>query len=151
MSPTILIVDDCIDIARIIACYLESASYSTVMAANGFEARRILAGMTPDCIVLDLMMPGMSGGELLHDLRNDPATAAIPVIVASANVGHYGTHFRSEVDADYAVGKPFTRQQIVEAVRTVLAHKAGIEAGIELETLSAPPPPRADAGTTQSV
>ena len=132
MNPTILIVDDCADIARIIAHYLESASFRTITAANGLEARRRLEVTTPDCIVLDLMMPGMGGAEFLHHLRADPATSGIPVILVSARVGHYGTHFRSELDADYSVGKPFTKAQIVEAVRTVLARKAS-------SALAAPP------------
>ena len=124
MNPTILIIDDCADIARIIAHYLESASYRTVTAANGIEARRRLEIMTPDCIVLDLMMPGMGGSEFLHGLRSDPTTAGIPVVLVSARVGHHGAHFSFEVDADYSVGKPFTRAQIVEAVRILLARKA---------------------------
>lgn len=125
MSPTILIVEDCTDIARIIAKYLQSGSYRTVIAADGFEALRILEGMTPDGIVLDLMMPGMSGAELLHHLRGNPATAAIPVVLVSARVGHYGTHFAAQLDANFSVGKPFTRQQILEAVHTVVHGQAG--------------------------
>jgi CheY-like chemotaxis protein len=141
MSPTVLVVDDCADIARIIARYLESAAYRAVTAASGTEALAIVQRATPDCIILDLMMPGMSGAELLHALRHEDATKSIPVILVSARVGYHGTHFRSQVDADYSVGKPFTRQQIVQAVRTVLARKAGVE----LEPLPAPPPPRVDA------
>lgn len=125
-KPTVLIVDDCTDIARIIARYLETAGFYPMTAGSGVEAQGMLACTTPDCIILDLMMPGMSGAELLHALRNDVATAAIPVVLVSARVGHHGTHFRSEMDADYSVGKPFTRQQIVEAVRTVLARREGI-------------------------
>jgi len=123
MNPTILIIDDCLDITRIIARYLESASYHTVTATSGLEARRVLERMTPDCIILDLMMPGMSGAEFLHGLRSDPATAAIPVVLVSARVGHYGTHFASQLDADFSVGKPFTRQQIVQAVQMLLERK----------------------------
>ena len=141
MNPTILIVDDCTDIARIISHYLESASYRTVTATSGLKARAVLDHMTPDCIVLDLMMPGMSGAELLHGLRRDPATAGIPIVLVSARVGHYGTHFGAELDADFSVGKPFTRQQIVQAVRTVLARKDGIE----LEEVAASSPPRLDS------
>jgi CheY-like chemotaxis protein len=143
MHPTILVVDDCADIARIIARYLESAAFRTIIAASGSEALAVLERTTPDCIVLDLMMPGMSGAELLHGLRSDEATKDIPVIVVSARVGHHGTHFRSQVDADYAVGKPFTRQQIVQAVRTVLTRQAGIE----LAPVPTPPPARIDART----
>lgn len=140
-SPTILIIDDCIDIARIIARYLETAGFRTLTAGSGVDAQGLLARTTPDCIILDLMMPGMSGAELLHALRSDVATAEIPVILVSARVGHHGTHFRSQMDADYSVGKPFTRQQIVQAVRTVLARRDGIE----LPPVSAAPPPRVDA------
>ena len=141
--PTILIIDDCIDIARIIARYLESASYRTQIAHDGVAALALLAGPKPDAIVLDLMMPGMSGAELLQALRNDPHTADIPVILASARVGHHGTHVRFQADADYSVGKPFTRQQIVSAVRTVLARKT---VG-DVASLPPPPPPRMDART----
>jgi CheY-like chemotaxis protein len=141
MTPTILVVDDCADIARIIARYLETAAYRTVTAASGAEALALVQRATPDCIVLDLMMPGMSGAELLHNLRSDEATKDIPVILVSARVGYHGTHFRAQVDADYSVGKPFTRQQIVQAVRTVLARKQGIE----LAPMPSPPAPRVDA------
>jgi CheY-like chemotaxis protein len=79
------------------------------------------------------MMPGMSGAELLHGLRGDPKTADIPIILVSARVGHHGTHFRSQFDADYSVGKPFTRQQIVQAVQTVLTRKA--DGGLDASTL----------------
>jgi CheY-like chemotaxis protein len=136
VNPTILIIDDCTDIARIISRYLESASYRTLVAQSGPEARRLLEHTVPDLIILDLMMPGMSGSELLHALRSDPKTAGIPVILVSARVGHYGTHFRTQFDVDYSVGKPFTRQQIVRAVQTVLARKAG-----EQPESSAVPPP----------
>ncbi len=129
MSPTILIVDDCADIARIICRYLESAGFRTLSATSGAAAREVLTRTTPDCIVLDLMMPGMSGTEFLHALRADEATGEIPIVLASARVGHHGTHFRSTIDADYSVGKPFTRQQIIHAVRTVLARRAGAESG----------------------
>ncbi len=124
MMKTILIVDDCKDIAIILARYLASEGYKTVTAANGLEAQRYLVGQTPDCILLDLMMPDMSGTELLHSLRNDPTLRTVPVVLVSARVGHYGTHFRSSADADYSVGKPFTKAQIVNAVRSVLAKRA---------------------------
>ena len=139
MSPTtranILIVEDCDPIARIIARHLESASYRTRVATDAIAAREMIAGAKPDAILLDLMMPGMSGTELLHALRSERETADIPVILVSARVGHHGPHFRSQIDADYTVGKPFTRAQLVSAVRTVLARKHG--------AVEVPPPPTA--------
>jgi CheY-like chemotaxis protein len=123
MTPTVLIVDDCADIARIIARHLGSAAYQTVVCTNGIAARELLAQVRPDCIVLDLMMPGLTGSELLHELRRNPATHDIPVVLVSARVGYGGTHFRMEADADYCVGKPFTKQQLIHAVRTSMSRK----------------------------
>ena len=123
MSQTILIVDDCTDIARIIARYLQSAGYQTIVAANGIEARRILEQNPPDAAILDLMMPGLTGAELLHDLRRNPETKNLPVVLVSARVG-YGTHLTNENDADFCVGKPFTKLQIVHAVRTAIKKRA---------------------------
>ncbi|MCC6766000.1 MAG: response regulator [Deltaproteobacteria bacterium] len=124
MTPTILIIDDCADIARISARYLESAGYRTIVATSAMEACKILGHTTPDGIVLDIMMPGMTGTEFLHGLRSDPICRDLPVVLVSARVGYHGTHFSTTLDADYSVGKPFTRQQLVQAVRTVLARRA---------------------------
>jgi two-component system phosphate regulon response regulator PhoB len=139
-NATILVIDDCAPIAEIIASHLGAAGYRTRIARDGTEAQRALADTRPDCIVLDLMMPGMTGAEFLHALRRDPATSDIPVVLASARVGHHGPHFRSQMDADYVVGKPFTRQQIVKAVRTALARTRDGAAEAPL-----PPPTRIDA------
>ena len=124
MSRTILIIDDCADIARISARYLESAGYRTIVATSATEACKILGRTTPDLIVLDIMMPGMTGTEFLHGLRADPICGNLPVVLVSARVGYHGTHFATTLEADYSVGKPFTRQQLVDAVRTVLAKRA---------------------------
>lgn len=140
-NATILVIDDCAPIAEIIASHLGAAGYRTRIARDGTQAQRLVAETQPDCIVLDLMMPGMTGAEFLHALRRDEATSDIPVVLVSARVGHHGPHFRSQMDADYVVGKPFTRQQIVKAVRTVLAAKQGV---VEVEPLPARPP-RIDA------
>lgn len=141
-NATILVIDDCAPIAEIIASHLGAAGYRTRIARDGTDAQRALADAQPDCIVLDLMMPGMTGAEFLHTVRRDPTTEHIPVVLVSARVGHHGPHFRSQMDADYVVGKPFTRQQIVKAVRTVLARKLGFE---EEAPLPPPPPTRVDA------
>ncbi|MEB2284371.1 MAG: hypothetical protein B6D46_13920 [Polyangiaceae bacterium UTPRO1] len=125
MSATVLIVDDCIDIARISAHYLETAGYRTITATSALQACQILGRTTPDCIVLDIMMPGMTGTEFLHGLRKDPICRSVPVVLVSARIGFHGSHFGIAMEADYSVGKPFTRQQLVQAVRTVLAKKAG--------------------------
>jgi len=78
----------------------------------------------PDCIFLDLMMPEMTGVELLHELKRDPGTAEIPIVLVSAHIGSGVTHVFSEHEANYSVGKPFTREQVLAAVAAVLPHAA---------------------------
>jgi len=124
-KPIILIIDDCVAIAVVIARHLQSAGCRTIVVASADEARAALARVTPDCVVLDLMMPGLTGAEFLHGFRRDPKTAGIAVVLASARVG-YGTHASSQLDADYAVGKPFSREQIIQAVQLALAKRRSV-------------------------
>ena len=122
--PTILIVDDCRPIADILARYLSSAGYKITITADGAGALAAIAQNRPDCMLLDLMMPGMTGMELLHQLNADPALADIPVVLVSSRVGEGRTHLFAERDANICVGKPFTRPQVLAAVRSVLGDRA---------------------------
>jgi two-component system alkaline phosphatase synthesis response regulator PhoP len=117
---SILVVDDCRDIAAILERHLRSAGHTVTLAHDGITARVLVARSAPDCVFLDLMMPVMTGMELLHELKSDPATAKIPIVLVSARVGEGRTHIGSEHDADYSVGKPFTRRQVLDAVAAVL-------------------------------
>ena len=122
--PSILVVDDSLPIALILERHLRGAGYHVTLAHDGAEALNQMARATPDCIFLDLMMPVMTGIELLHQLRRDPAMASIPVVVVSARVGEGRTHVCSEGEADYSVGKPFTRRKVLSAVEAVMREGA---------------------------
>ena len=117
---SILVVDDCEPIAGILARNLRAEGHAVRIAHDGASARALLAAAKPDCIFLDLMMPVMTGVELLHELKRDPATKEIPIVLVSAHIGSGVTHVFSENEANYSVGKPFTRQQVVDAVAAVL-------------------------------
>lgn len=121
---SILVVEDCRDIAIILGRHLRDAGHDVTLAGNGAAAMAMVKRAIPDCIFLDLMMPVMTGVELLHQLKQDPATAGIPVVLVSARVGEGRTHVFAECDADYSLGKPFTRRQILDALETVLPHTA---------------------------
>jgi CheY-like chemotaxis protein len=117
---SILVVEDCRDIAIILAHHLSGAGYKVTTVRDGAAALDSVARSVPDCILLDLMMPVMTGIELLHVLKRDPSTANIPVVLVSARIGEGRTHIFSEGDANYCVGKPFTRRQVLDAVGAVL-------------------------------
>jgi CheY-like chemotaxis protein len=123
MAESLLIVEDCAPIATVLAGHLAAAGYVTTIAPDGERALELVARQPPDCILLDLMLPGISGTQVLHRLRSDAATASIPVVLVSAHVGSGGVHLRSQIEADASVGKPFTRAQLVAAVSAALAKK----------------------------
>ncbi len=83
-AADILVVDDEPDVARIMALNLEFEGYRVRVAHDGFEALRAVEERKPDCLLLDIMMPGMDGFEVLRRLKKDPDTSDIPVIVVTA-------------------------------------------------------------------
>src|ERR1019366_3448669 len=81
---TVLVVDDDPKAVEVIAAFLPSPAYATVRAYGGQEAIVLARRMHPDLILLDLMMPEMSGFDVVHLLRSDPGTAGIPILVITA-------------------------------------------------------------------
>ncbi len=102
--------------------HLRGAGHEVTVAYDGATARASIASAAPDCIFLDLLMPVMTGIELLHELKHDPETAAIPIVLVSARMGEGCIHVSAMRDADYSVGKPFTRRQILDALAAALPH-----------------------------
>jgi len=100
---------------------LESAGHEVVEANHGAAALERATESPPDLVVTDLMMPVMSGRELIDRLRSNPLTASIPILILSANgslrIG----------DADAALAKPFDPDVLLENVRTLSPAKAAAE------------------------
>jgi two-component system phosphate regulon response regulator PhoB len=122
MAPaTVLIVDDEPDIREVIRFALESADLRTVEAGHADEARRNILADAPDLILLDWMLPGRSGLEFAQQLKQNPKTKSIPIIMVSAK-GDEADRVRGldkgEVD-DY-VTKPFSPRELVSRVKAVL-------------------------------
>ena len=110
-SP-VLIVDDDDDIRETLRACLEEEGFLVRTACNGIEAlAHLTEGSLPALILLDLMMPGMNGWEVLDQLRGDAARAAIPVAVMS------GSHRGEVSSATYVVPKPFDLGAMVDLVR----------------------------------
>jgi CheY-like chemotaxis protein len=116
----ILIVDDNEDVAHIAAAYLSKRGYAVVTATDGPRALALVAERRPDCILLDIMMPTMSGLEVLTRLKQEPATSSIPVILVTAKSGDDDVLEGYKEGADYYITKPFSAQQLVYGVRLVL-------------------------------
>jgi len=110
----ILVVDDEPNVRFLVCVILEGAGYEVVEARHGTVALARVQESQPDLVITDLMMPVMGGLELIDRLRSDPETAAIPILVLSANV-----NLRAGA-ADAALGKPFDPDALVASVQTLV-------------------------------
>ncbi|MDZ4766360.1 MAG: response regulator [Chloroflexota bacterium] len=117
---TILIVDDEEGFLHILQVVLQRAGFSTVTANNAHDAQKIVNHQPPDLIILDDMMPGMSGSELCIQLKNDPLYRQIPIIMHSAGLKIHDKSHVQRIGADGVLPKPSQPRDIVEAVKRFL-------------------------------
>jgi two-component system, OmpR family, phosphate regulon response regulator PhoB len=119
LRPLILICDDERPLRELIKAAL-GERYRFVEAADTIEAEELIAGDPPALLVLDVMLPGRSGLELLDELRDRPETAALPVVMISAWHGEYE---RTALDAGASafLGKPFDPDELADTVERLVA------------------------------
>lgn len=116
----ILVVDDEQDILDLITHNLERANFSTVVARDGLNAFEMAKYEQPDGMVLDLMLPEKDGFQVLKELRRDPATNRLPVIILTAR-GAIEDRIRGlELGADDYLAKPFSPKELVLRLQSLL-------------------------------
>ncbi len=120
VNSHILVVDDEPDISALVAYHLARESYRVRTASSGPEAIRAAEVERPDLIVLDLMLPGMSGLQVLEELRRRPETRDIPVILLTARREEQDRIQGLRQGADDYVAKPFSPQELILRVAAVL-------------------------------
>jgi two-component system, OmpR family, alkaline phosphatase synthesis response regulator PhoP len=120
MKEKILIVDDEKDIARMLNYNLKKEGYRTVEAYDGEDALDLAARERPDLILLDLMLPGVDGLEVCKQLKKEPKTAAIPIIMLTAKTQETDKVVGLELGADDYVSKPFSLKELIARVKAVL-------------------------------
>lgn len=113
----VLVVDDESNMRFLIRIILESAGYEVVEAAHGAAALERMKESQVDLVVTDLMMPVMTGRELVERLRADPGTASIPIVVVSAS--------SIATAADAVLAKPFEPSALLEAASSLAGARRG--------------------------
>ncbi len=122
-SPVILVVDDNQQNLELIQAYLEDLDCETQAAHDGVEALEAVAESKPDLLLLDVMMPKMSGFEVCRRLKNNAETEDIPIIMVTA-LNEFGDIERGiDSGADDFVSKPVNRLELLTRVRTMLKLK----------------------------
>ena len=116
-AQRVLVVDDESKIREILRHYLEDDGYEVAEAADGDAALRVARDVAPDLVVLDVMMPGIDGIEVLRVLRSE---SDVPVILLTARTEEVDKLVGLSVGADDYVTKPFSPREVVARVKTVL-------------------------------
>jgi two-component system sensor histidine kinase/response regulator len=124
MSRTILVVDDNLDSTLILRSILENQGFTVRTANNGQDALGQLEREVPDVILLDVMMPEMSGFEVLERIRATHATSKVPVIMVTAKMQDEDVMTGYQVGADYYITKPCTAKQLLYGINLVLDRAA---------------------------
>ncbi|MDH7593883.1 MAG: response regulator [Methanomicrobiales archaeon] len=128
---TILVVDDSPFIVDVFINMLERGGYRAIAAYSGQECLDILKDVTPDLILLDIMMEPMDGWETLENIKNNPATKDIPVLMLTAKqltseeVQEYGMYIE-----DYVL-KPITHKELYDAIENVMRRRSTINMNVE--------------------
>ncbi len=115
MAVKILVVDDQVQIRRLVSAIL-GAEYQVLEATGGEEALQIARQDMPDLVIMDILMPGMDGLTACSQIKNDPVTSKIPVLVLTIIDYDLNRRFAEDLGADGYITKPFTAESLREAV-----------------------------------
>ncbi len=125
---TILVVEDEHDLAELVAFNLEKDGYQAIIAKDGVSGLEQARVAAPDLILLDLMLPGMSGIEVCKTLKMSDKTASIPIIMLTAKGEEIDRVVGFEVGADDYMVKPFSTRELMLRIKAVLRRKGEMEA-----------------------
>lgn len=128
-AKTVLVVDDDPDVVEVAKVVLESAGFTVVTADNGTDAIEIARQIRPDLIMLDVMMTIESEGfQTSYQLKSDPATSSIPIVMVSAIGEHMGMDFSPQSDGEYLpvvefLAKPVAPHDLIACAKRVLGEE----------------------------
>jgi len=143
-TPTVLVVDDETNNFDYILPFLEAEGWQVVTAEDGESALAAVAARSPDVILLDVMMPPPDGYEVCQRLKDDPATAFIPIVIITGRTGMQDRIRGAAAGADEFLTKPFDHVELVTRVKALLrgkrfhdqlqAHNAELERRVDQRT-----------------
>ena len=116
-----MVVDDEIEMVKVVRGMLKEKGFNVTCAYDGLQVFYVLKQQKPDLIILDILMPQMDGLEVLTRLKCNPATASIPVILLTEKGEPEDLIKGYERGAEYYIPKPFTKNQLLDGVNSILS------------------------------
>jgi DNA-binding response OmpR family regulator len=117
MAGHVLLIEDEPNIIEAIRFILSRDGWQVDTHSNGADAVGIVQDKSPDVLILDVMLPGRSGYDILRDLRDDPATAQLPVLMLTARGQNKDRELAERAGVSCFMSKPFSNAEMLEAVR----------------------------------
>jgi two-component system, chemotaxis family, response regulator PixH len=117
---TILIVEDTLTQAELISSALRQGGYTTISATSSEDAKTLIGQQKPDAIVLDVVLPGESGFELCRELKDNPSTAQIPVVICSTKDSEMDKFWGMKQGASSYITKPVDAQELVRTMQLLV-------------------------------
>jgi len=136
MSTNILIVEDEPAIRQMLGFTLRNGGYNYLEAGDAQQAQQTLSTTLPDLILLDWMLPGISGLDFARRLKRDPKTADIPIIMLTARVAESDKIQGLDVGVDDYISKPFSTRELLARVRAVMRRTRSVP-GLDIIALGA--------------
>jgi two-component system alkaline phosphatase synthesis response regulator PhoP len=127
MAKKILVVDNEQHVVRLVQAWLERAGYEVVTAVGGKDALEKAELEKPDLVVLDVFMPDMDGIEVLKNLRRNPMTRELPVIIMLAKMSNSDVFRGLDSGYDCYLTKPFNPMEVISFVKRIFAAQDGAD------------------------
>jgi CheY-like chemotaxis protein len=121
MERTILLIEDDPLSARLVDLILKSEGHHVIITRDGFQGLAAAQNAPPDLILLDLMLPGIDGFEVLRQLREDPKTADVRVVIVSAKSQPADKERAAAFGVDAYLTKPYRKVELLKLVRSLLS------------------------------
>jgi two-component system phosphate regulon response regulator PhoB len=135
MKKRILIVEDEADAVKLLEFYLQRAGFELTVATDGEQALQLARASPPDLVLLDVMLPGLDGFAVCRLLRQEPRTAAVPVLMTSALAMEFAQKQGLRLGAIEYLVKPFSPRELLARIEQILGRATeGIPAGTTVAT-----------------
>ncbi len=128
-----MVIEDEKEIRDLVRYNLERAGFRVATAADGEEGLDAVFSSRPDALVLDLMLPGRNGLEILRELRNEPTTRELPVLILTARNAEMDKLLGFEHGADDYLAKPFSPRELVARLQALLRRSRPTKTPVQLE------------------
>jgi chemosensory pili system protein ChpA (sensor histidine kinase/response regulator) len=121
LAPLILVVDDSITVRRVTQRLLKREGFRVVLAVDGLQALQLLQDERPVAVLSDIEMPGMDGFDLARNIRRDPSTHDLPIIVITSRIAQKHREHALALGVNHYLGKPYSETELIGLIRTYCA------------------------------